>query len=217
MLRPFPLVPAVVLLLLVASADVAAQATAGAWQIAPRVGAFLPMTSLGNVPFSSGVAGVDPDPRGAKLSAGVLMGVTFLRETRSASTRLRLDVDYAPPVTVNLEGASRGGPVQATGASVLVGAEHALDDASSRFRPHLSAVAGFRSYRFQPSLSHGPQFPHTQLSPAVRLGVGWVARVSVAMVGVELLDQLSAFRFADGARRIQNELQASFSVRVQLF
>lgn len=207
---------AVLCLMVAVPAPAAAQA-ARSWQMAPHAGVFLPLGGLGDVPISTQLPGVAPEARAAKMQTGASIGVTFLRAL-SPATRLRLDIDYIPPVDVRVDGYSRTSVVQATGASVVAGIEKTLAHRPGRLEPFVAAGAGFRSYTFQPYLSAGPQFPTVQVSPALRLGAGAIVRVSVVAIGLEAADQLSMFRFeGDGARVLQNDVHALLSVRIGVF
>lgn len=188
----------------------------GAWQIAPRAGMFLPLNGLGDVPISTQIAGLQPQSRPARIQVGASVGVSFLRAI-APGTRLRLDVDYVPPIDVQVDGYSNL-VVQAAGAAVLAGVERMVGGDGGAVEPFVVGAAGFRSYRFQPWMSAGPQFPSGQISPALRLGGGAVMRVSTVALSAELTDQLSLFRFDGGAsRRVQNELQAQAGVRIGMF
>jgi hypothetical protein len=203
---------------LVAAAVAPARGQAGSgWQIGPRAGVFYPLGGLGDVPISTQIAGADEPDRAARLSAGVAIGVTFLREAAGGTTRLRLDADYVPPVDVDVDGYTGNLGVQASVASVLAGVERLIGD-GGLVQPYVAAAAGVRAFTFQPSLSAGPQFPGSHFSPATRFGAGAVLRVSVLAIGAEVTDQLSAFRFDDGdGRRLLNDIHALFSVRVGMF
>jgi hypothetical protein len=201
----------------VAIAPAAGQTGTG-WQIGPRAGVFYPMGSLGNVPISTQIAGVAPEAREARLSAGVAVGVSLLHETSGGATRLRLDADYVPPVDVEVEGYTGNLLVQASVGSVLAGVEQMLTAGQGALQPYVTAALGVRGFSFQPSLSAGPQFPNQQLSPAFRFGGGAVLRVSVLSIGAEVTNQMSGFRFEDGdGRRLLNDLHGLFSIRVGLF
>ncbi len=101
---------------------------------------------------------------------------------------------------------------------MLAGVERMVGGDGGAVEPFVVGAAGFRSYRFQPWMSAGPQFPSGQISPALRLGGGAVMRVSTVALSAELTDQLSLFRFDGGAsRRVQNELQAQAGVRIGMF
>jgi hypothetical protein len=153
--------------------------------------------------------------RKAKLSVGAAVGISFLRELASGSSRLRLDVDYVPPVDVEVSGSNL--PVQASVASAVVGIERVLTR-PGLLQPYVAFGAGLRAYHFQPWMSAGPQFPNQQMSPAARVGGGVVLRVLVASVAAEVTNQVSSFRFEDGGdRRMQNDLHGLVSVRLRLF
>jgi hypothetical protein len=160
-------------------------------------------------------ASVAEPTRKAKLGAGAAVGISFLRELSPGATRLRLDVDYVPPVDVEVSGSNL--PVQASVASALVGVERMLTR-PGLLQPYVAFGAGLRSYHFQPWMSAGPQFPNQQVSPAARLGGGILLRVLVASVAAEVTDQVSSFRFEEGGeRRMQNDLHGLVSIRLRLF
>lgn len=194
-----------------------AQASSG-WQLAPRAGVFVPTTSLGEVPISTQLVTAQATLRhGARLSAGMSVGLSVLREIGAEGTALRFDLDYVPPVRVDIQGYGGASPVEATMASVMAGVERSLSAAPGRLRPYMMAVAGFRTYTFQPGLSSGPQFPGGQASIAARLGGGVAMKVSVLSIGAELTDQVSTFSFGEGGRRMVNDLHGLLSVRVGIF
>lgn len=193
-----------------------AQSAASGWQLAPRAGVFYPTRALGLVPISPRIAGSPVEYREARLGAGAAVGITFLRELSSRATRVRLDVDYVPPVEVEVDDSNLG--VQASVASAVLVVEQLLTRNAGLLQPYVAGGAGLRSYRFQPWLSAGPQFPNSQSSPAVRLGAGVVLRVLVASISAEVSDQLSWFRFSEGgARRMQNELHGVVGIRLNVF
>jgi hypothetical protein len=203
---------------LIALSDTAlAQGPNGSWQLAPRAGVFYPATALGDVPISTQIAGVAEAPRQSKLSAGAAVGISFVRKLGAGNTRVRLDIDYVPPVDVSIDG-HESPVVQATVAAVLAGVEQSLMRDPGVIRPFVTAAAGFRSLRFQPARSSGPQFPDGQVSPALRVGFGTMLRVSVLSIGGEVTNQMSTFRFeGGGGRKLLNDLHGILSIRVGLF
>lgn len=195
-----------------------AVAQSSGWQLAPRAGVFVPISALGEVPVSTQIVTAPGNfRRGARLSAGVSVGLSVLRELGTEGTALRFDLDYVPPVRVAVEGYGGEFPVDATMASVMAGIERSLSGTVGGLRPYMTVAAGVRAYSFQPGLSSGPQFPSGQASLAARVGGGLAMKVSVLSIGAELTDQVSSFSFEDGGRRMMNDVHALMSVRVGIF
>jgi hypothetical protein len=185
------------------------------WQIAPRAGVFLPVSALGDVPISTQIEGVTAAPERAKLEGGASVGMSFLRETMPG-TRVRLDVDYVPPVDVRVNG-SEHTVVQASVASVMAAFEKMLTREAGLLQPYVTLGVGLRSYSFQPGLSAGPQFPSRHVSGASRFGGGAVLRVSVVSIGLEVTDQVSLFRFEEErGHRLLNDFHGLVSIRLGL-
>jgi hypothetical protein len=205
----------VTLVLCILHAFPASGQSSTSWQIAPRAGVFLPVSALGDVPISTQIEGVTAEPERAKLEGGASVGMSFLRETMPG-TWVRLDIDYVPPVDVKVEG-SQMSVVQASVASVMAAFEKMLIPHAGVLQPYATLGVGLRSYTFQPSLSAGPQFPYRHVSAATRFGGGAVLRVSIASIGLEVIDQVSLFRFEnEKGHRLLNDLHGLLSIRVGL-
>ena len=180
----------------------------------PRAGALLPPGALGDAPVSTQIPGLPPESQRAELGTGALLGFGLVVD-RGGPILLRADVDWAPHLPVRLD--DRRSFYDGSMATITAGVM-TRPGGSAWVRPYISAGAGFRSYRFQPWASAGPQMPDHRLDLALRLGAGAEVPIGPLTLTADALDFLSSFRFdevqgAGGERTIQNDLAFLLGLR----
>lgn len=192
----------------------------GGFSIAPKVGVFVPTTQLGTVPITADVYDVREGPNEAGLRSGFTFGVTGQYDLPNRPFGLRVDVAHAPSLDVAIDDQ----PHDIVRASVSsIGLSLVKPFRIEAFRPFVMAGLGIRSYNFQPSLSHGPQFPSSNFDTEGLLGGGMAIDIRRFTISAELEDHFGTFQFDNdmgegGSRRqLQNNLFVSFAVRMRLY
>jgi hypothetical protein len=180
----------------------------------PRAGALVQTGALGDAPVSTQIQGAGPETRRADVAAGAIVGFAVVLD-RGTGLLLRGDVDWAPARPVRLE--ERRSIFDAS-LAVLTAGLMTRPAPAGWVQPYLTAGAGFRSYRFSPWASAGPQLPSHRLDVALRLGAGAQASAGPLTFTLETQDLVSSFRFdevqgAGGGRAVQNDLAFLLGLR----
>lgn len=191
----------------------------GGFSIAPKVGLFVPTTSLGAVPITADMYNEQNGPTKAGLKSGVTFGVTGQYDLPNSPFGLRVDIAHAPSLDVTIQDEAHD-VIRASVSSI--GLSIVKPFRTQQFRPFVMAGLGIRTYTFEPTLSHGPQFPSSNVDTEGVLGGGLALDLRRFTISAEVEDHFGTFQFDNdmgeggGSRQLQNNIFMSLAVRLRL-
>ncbi len=186
----------------------AAPAAAQTLQILPKVGAFSPLSDLGD--FNNGTQELKGS-LAVGLAAEVKLGVL---------PRLRVGFDYASDTEVSAKNGI--GDRGSAGPTMLaLAADIVLPASGAPLSPYLLLGGGIKRYNFtrddfsDPSI--GSVFDANQSDPTGHVGAGLTLGLGAFGLNLEASDYISQFDAPGGESKLQHDLFATLGLRVSLF